>query len=326
MTVTARGAAPAAGWKQLPWHDWADTIATVHMWTQIVGKIRMAQVPPMNHWWHVPLYVSARGLTTNAMPIDDRVFEIELDFVDHRVTATDSRGQAFALDLRPMSVAAFCRALMDGLAGMDIVVPIRPVPNEVAVAIPFADDEVHASYDRDHVTALFEGLSRAQRVMATFRGRFVGKASPVHFFWGSFDLAASRFSGAPAPKHPGGVPNCPDWVMVEAYNQEESSAGWWPSNPDMGPVFYSYTYPQPEGLPKVSVLPHRASYDDTFGEFILREEDLAGLADPESTILEFLQNSYEAGANLAGWDRAALEADPPAGGRVRAPWSRRRTG
>lgn len=326
MTVTTRETAPVPGWQQLPWHDWADTIATVHMWTQIVGKIRMAQVPPMNHWWHVPLYVSARGLTTNAMPIGDRVFEIELDFVDHCLTAVDSHGRSFAIDLRPMSVAAFYRTLIGGLAGMDIVVPIRPIPNEVNVAIPFADDEVHASYDRDHVTAFFEGLTAAQRVLSQFRGRFVGKASPVHFFWGSFDLATSRFSGAPAPEHPGGVPNCPDWVMVEAYNQEESSAGWWPSNPELGPVFYSYTYPQPEGLPKVSVLPHRASYDDTFGEFILREEDLAGLTDPEATVLEFLQSSYEAGANLAGWDRAALEAQPPAGGRVRSPWSRRRTG
>jgi Family of unknown function (DUF5996) len=323
VTVTTRGASPARSWKQLPWHDWTDTIATIHMWTQIVGKIRMARTPPLNHWWHVPLYVSARGLTTSAIPLGDRAFEIAFDFVEHRLTVVDSRGQSFAIDLRPMSVATFYRTLMDGLAGMAIVVPIHAVPNEVKVAIPFAEDEQHASYDPDHVTAFFEGLTTAHDGLSQFRGRFVGKASPVHFFWGSFDLATSRFSGRPAPEHPGGVPNCPDWVMAEAYSREESSAGWWPSNPDLGPVYYSYTYPQPEGLPNASVLPHRASFDGTFGEFILREEDLVGLADPEATVLEFLQSSYEAGANLAGWNRAALEAEPPATGRVRGAWSRR---
>jgi len=323
MTLTAGESAPATAWPQLPWRDWTDTIATVHMWTQIVGKIRMAQTPPLNHWWHVPLYVSARGLTTSAMPFGDREFDIAFDFVEHRLTATDSRGKAFALDLRPMSVATFYRTLMNGLAGMDIVVPIHAVPNEVKVAIHFAEDEQHASYDRDHVAAFFEGLTAAHRVLSKFRGRFVGKASPVHFFWGSFALAASRFSGRAAPEHPGGVPNCPDWVMAEAYSREEISAGWWPSHPELGPLFYSYTYPQPEGLPKVSVLPHRATFDGTFGEFILRDDDLATAADPEQTTIEFLQTTYEAGANLAGWDRTWLEADPPPAGRARGAWSRR---
>jgi Family of unknown function (DUF5996) len=317
MAIETPEASTPTPWPQMPWREWGETIDTVHMWTQIVGKIRMALTPPLNQWWHVPLYVSPRGLRTSAMPYHDRELEIELDFVDHRLTAVDSAGRSFAIDLRPMSVATFYRRLMTELAGIDVEVRIRPVPNEVVVAIPFAEDEQHASYDRDHVAALFEGLTAAHRLLLKFRGRFVGKASPVHFFWGGFDLAASRFSGAPAPLHPGGIPNCPDWVMEEAYRNEESSAGWWPASPELGPVFYAYTYPEPKGIEQVRVLPHRANFDGTLGEFILRDGDLAGVADPEATILEFLQRTYEAGANLAGWDRASLEADYEADGRIR---------
>jgi hypothetical protein len=313
---------PTPPWPRTPWLEWADTIDTIHLWTQILGKIRMALTPPVSHWWHITLYVSARGLTTGPIPYQDREFEIELDFVDHRLTAADTTGRSFAMNLRPMSVAAFYRALMAGLRSMDVEVTIRPVPTEVAVAIPFEQDEIHASYDAGHARALFEGLTAAQRVLSGFRSRFVGKASPVHFFWGSFDLAVTRFSGAPAPLHPGGVANCPDWVMEEAYSREESSAGWWPTSREFGPAFYAYTYPEPAGFTAATIRPEQAEFDPQLGEFILRDDRIAGLADPDAAVMDFLQSTYETGADLAGWDRASLEADLPSEGPPRRPWSR----
>ncbi len=296
-----------------PWHDWADTIATVHMWTQIVGKIRMARTPVMNYWWHVPLYVTPRGLTTSAMPYDDRLFRIDFDFVDHRLAAEVSDGGSFAIDLRPMSVATFYRAVMDGLASLAIDVPIRTTPVEVEVAIPFEEDDEHASYDADHARAFFAGLTRAHRLLTGFRGGFIGKASPVHFFWGGFDLAVTRFCGRSAPLHPGGIPNCPDWVMHEAYSHEVSSAGWWPSSAELGPAFYSYRYPQPDGFAERRVSPYRATFDRDLGLFVLREADLQELDHPEAAVMDFFKSTYEAGADLAGWDRAALEASRPLG-------------
>ena len=306
--------------KLVPRRDRADTLATLHMWTQVVGKIRMAQMPAMNHWWHVPLYVSPRGLTTNSMPYGDRLFQIDFDFVDHRLAAEDSDGRTFAIDLEPMSVATFHRAVMDGLASLDIDVPIRTTPVEVEVAIPFEEDDEHASYDRDHARAFWVGLSAAHRSLTEFRSGFIGKASPVHFFWGGFDLAVTRFCGRTAPLHPGGIPNCPDWVMHEAYSHEVSSAGWWPSSPELGPTFYSYMYPQPNGFPRSRVTPDRARFDPDLGLFVLREADLQGLPKPKAVLQGFLQGTYEAGANLAGWDRPTLEARSPADRAERLPW------
>jgi hypothetical protein len=295
----------------MPWHDWADTLATFHMWTQVVGKIRMAQMPALNHWWHVPLYVSPRGLTTSAMPYGDRLFQLDFDLVDHRLVGEESDGRSFAIDLRPMSVATFYDAVMDGLASLGISVSIRTTPVEVAVAIPFEQDRVHASYDPDQVRAFWLGLSGAHRLLTQFRGGFIGKASPVHFFWGGFDLAVTRFCGRTAPLHPGGIPNCPDRVMHEAYSHEVSSAGWWPSSPELGPIFYSYMYPQPDAFPRSRVSPGRAAFDPELGLFVLREDDLQDLAEPDAAVLGFLQSTYEAGADLAGWDRATLEPIHP---------------
>ena len=290
-----------------PEHGWADTLTTVHMWTQIVGKIRMAATPPLNHWWHVPLYVTAHGLTTSPMPHGDRLFQIDFDFVDHRLVIEASDGRSFAIDLRPMSVAAFYRTLMRELQGIGIAVPIRTNPVEVVVAIPFDEDDEHASYEREHVAELWSGLRAAHRRLTAFRGGFIGKASPIHFFWGGFDLAVTRFSGRPAPLHPGSIPNCPDWVMYEAYSHEVSSAGWWPTSPEVGPAYYSYMYPQPAGFDRATVQPDPARYDTAYGEFVLREEDLRREADPERAVMSFLESTYDAGATLAAWDRGALE-------------------
>ena len=303
----ARGLRPISHRPTGPEHGSADTLTTVHMWTQIVGKIRMAATPPLNHWWHVPLYVTAHGLTTSPMPHGDRLFQIDFDFVDHRLVIEASDGRSIAIDLRPMSVAAFYRTLMRELEGIGIAVPIRTNPVEVVVAIPFDEDDEHASYEREHVAELWSGLRAAHRRLTAFRGGFIGKASPVHFFWGGFDLAVTRFSGRPAPLHPGSIPNCPDWVMYEAYSHEVSSAGWWPTSPEVGPAYYSYMYPQPAGFDRATVQPDPARYDTAYGEFVLREEDLRREADPERAVMSFLESTYDAGATLAAWDRGALE-------------------
>ncbi|HKB28187.1 MAG TPA: DUF5996 family protein [Candidatus Limnocylindrales bacterium] len=312
-----------ATWPVAPWHDWADTIATIHMWTQIVGKIRMAKAPPQNHWWHVSLAVTARGLTTGPMPHGDRLFEIAFDFVDHRLVVTESAGRRAEIELRPMSVAAFYGELNETLHRLDLDVSIWPYPVEVVDSIPFEQDEQHASYERGHVSAFWAGLREAHRMLSLFRGRFIGKMSPVHFFWGGFDLAVTRFSGRTAPLHHGGVPNCPDWVMHEAYSHEVSSAGWWPLSAELGPTYYSYMYPDPPGFDRATTRSVLTHFNAEFGEFILPETALAGLADPELEILAFLQSTYESGANRAGWDRAALETRDHAGGRARPSRGRR---
>jgi hypothetical protein len=276
------------------------------MWSQVVGKVRLALATPMAHWWHITLYVTARGLTTSPMPCGGRLVELEFDLIDHRLVLRASDGRSGAVELRPMSVAAFYAETMDLLRAADVNVRIWPVPVEVEAAIPFEQDIAPGGYDPAHAAAIHRALIDADRVLTTFRGRYLGKASPVHFFWGSFDLATSRFSGRPAPRHPGGVPNCPDYVMVEAYSHEVSSAGWWPGPDGRTPAFYSYIYPEPAGY-STARTPPMASYDRRFGEFVVADRDVAAADDPDATALEFLETTYAAGANLARWDRAALE-------------------
>jgi hypothetical protein len=308
-------------WPELPWTEWAPTIDTLHMWVQIVGKVRMALAPPLNHWWHVPLYVSSRGLTTSAIPHGHRYFQVDFDFVDHRLQVTDSSGDAFMMPLEPKSVARFFRELMDGLHGLGIDVRIYTKPVEVAEAIPFELDEQHASYDASQAQSFWRGLLQADRVMKSFQSGFVGKASPVQFFWGSFDLAASRYSGRAAPLHPGGAPNCPTWVMEEAYSREEHSVGWWPTSDPPGPVFYAYVYPEPDGFKAAPVGPAEAFFDTDFREFVLAYDAVRRAADPDAAAEAFFQTTYAAGAELAGWDRLTLEPGVRPGRPPRRPWS-----
>lgn len=308
-------------WPELPWTEWQPTISTVHMWTQVVGKVRMALAPPLNHWWHITLYVSSRGMTTSPIPYANREFQVDFDFVDHRLLVADTAGASFTMALEPKSVARFYREFMDGLHGLGIDVRIWTKPVEVAESIPFELDEKHASYDPEHAQLLWRGLLAADRVMNDFRTGFVGKNSPVHFFWGGFDLAGTRFSGRPAPPHPGGAPNCADWVMEEAYSREVCSAGWWPRSEAPGPSFYSYAYPQPDGYPSAPVGPAGAFYDSGLGEFILPYDEVRRAADPDAAVQDFLQSTYEAGANLGGWDRSALEPAARPDRPPRRPWS-----
>jgi len=286
-------------------------MSTLHMWVQIVGKVRMALAPPLNHWWHVPLYVTARGLTTSPIPYGLRLFQVDFDFLDHRLQVTDSDRGSLTMALEPMSVARFYRRFMDGLRGLGIDVRISARPVEVADAIPFDADERHASYDEEHAELFWRGLAQADRVMKAFQSSFVGKASPVQFFWGSFDLAASRYSGRLAPLHPGGAPHCATWVMEEAYSREEHSCGWWPSSEPPGPAFYAYMYPEPEGLRSARLRPAEASFDTALGEFMLPYDVVRHAPDPDAAAQAFFQSTYEAGADLGGWDRSMLEPRVP---------------
>jgi hypothetical protein len=298
-----------AGWPRLRVADWVETRDTLHMWTQIVGKVRLVHAPLVNHWWQVTLYGTARGLTTSAVPYRDGVFEIEFDFLEHRLHIRSSDGAERAVALEPKSVATFYAETMQALGELGIEAPIQARPNEVEPAIPFAEDHEHAAYDPHAAQLFWRQLVQADRVLGEFRASFVGKASPVHFFWGAMDLAATRFSGRPAPTHPGGAPNCADWVMEEAYSAELASAGFWPGGGDEG-AFYAYAYPEPEGYPDHRIGPSAAYYDRELGEFLLPYEAVAGAADPDGMVAEFLQTTYEAAAVLGGWDRAALEDDP----------------
>jgi len=294
------------GWPPLPVSAWEDTRDTLHMWTQIVGKIRLALMPMVNHWWQVSLYVNARGLTTSLMPYRDGGVEIAFDFVDHALDITTTDGGTKRLRLESRSVADFYGELFARLRELDVDVEIFARPVEVAVAIPFAEDEQHCSYDADRVVQFWRSLVSAQRVFTTFRAGFIGKVSPVHFFWGSFDLAVTRFSGRPAPLHPGGAPNCPPRVMELAYSEEVSSCGYWPGGADEG-AFYSYAYPEPPEFGKHSVVPPTAAYDENIAEFILAYRDVRTAEDPDATLLSFLETTYAAAADLAHWDRAHLE-------------------
>jgi len=295
-------------WPALPLEQWEDTFATLHMWSQIVGKTRLALVPMMNHWWNVTLYVTARGLTTGPMPSGERTFEVELDFLDHVLALRVSDGATRTLRLAARSVAEFYREYLAMLESLGLAVRIRPLPVEVVEAVPFPDDQKHAAYDADVAQRCFRVLAQADRVLKEFRGHFLGKCSPVHFFWGAFDLACTRFSGRPAPLHPGGVPNCPDYVQHEAYSHECISAGWWPGGgPLREAAFYAYAYPEPAGLPQASIRPAAAYYHGQMREFILPYEALRAAPDPDEMLLAFLETTYEAAADLAGWDRKALE-------------------
>jgi hypothetical protein len=321
MDGSRGGVDSAAAWPELPWRAWRPTIATLHMWTQIVGKVRMVLAPPLNHWWHVTLSVSPRGLTTSAIPFGHRRFQVDFDFLDHRLDVVDSDGRSFTMPLAAQSVARFYREFMAGLRGMGIEVRISTKPVEVVEAIPFEADETHASYDESHANLLWRGMLEADRVLRSFQSGFAGKQSPVQFFWGGFDLAVSRYSGRPAPLHSGGAPNCPAWVMEEAYSREEASVGWWPSSERLGPAFYAYTYPEPDGYQLARVGPPPATFDEQLGEFVLSYEAVRRAADPDATAEAFFETTYEAGARLAGWDRSILEPTVRPDRPAKRPWT-----
>jgi hypothetical protein len=294
----------------LEYDEWRDTQATLHRWTQIVGKIRLMQTPWVNHSWHVPLYLTARGLTTSPISYGSRLFSIEFDFVDHQLRIDTTDGRTETLRLAHRAVADFYQELFARLKALGLEISIRTTPNEIPDATPLDQDWKHATYDAEQATRFWHALAQSDRVFKVFRSRFVGKCSPVHFFWGSFDLAVTRFSGRRAPPHPGGVPNLPDWVAREAYSHEVSSCGFWPGGEVMPyPVFYAYAYPEPEGFKSASLRPAGARYDATLREFILPYEEVRRASSPDRTLLEFLQSSYEAAADLGGWDRSALERE-----------------
>jgi hypothetical protein len=293
-------------WPELTLTEWDGTRQTLHLWTQVVGKVRLALEPMVNHWWQVPLYVSARGLTTSLMHAGARGLEIEFDFIRHTLDLRTSDGQSRAVPLEPRSVASFYEETMAALDDLGVHVHVLARPVELPEAIPFARDTTHAAYDPAAAHRFWLALVQAHRVMTVFRGRFVGKASPVHFFWGADDLAASRFSGRRAPTHPGGVPNCADWVQQMAYSHEVSSCGFWPGGSTEG-SFYSYAYPEPGGFAEWHVAPDSAYYDKSLGEFILPYSVVRTADDPDGTLLAFFQSTYEAAADLAAWDRRALE-------------------
>ncbi|CAA9343630.1 MAG: Ava_C0101 and related proteins [uncultured Nocardioidaceae bacterium] len=299
------GAPHATGWPVLSGPGWQETRDTLHMWTQVVGKVRMAVEPPLNHWWHVPLYVSSRGLTTSLVHHPVTPFEITFDFRAHRLSVDLVDGQAMHVALFPRSVADFYAEVMAALGQLGLDVVINPRPVEVVEAIPFHEDTLHASYDADRAQAFWLALVQTQRVLRRFAAGFAGKNSPVHFFWGSFDLAQTRFSGRPAPRHPGGVPNCPDSVMEEAYSHEVSSCGYWPGGESEG-LFYAYAYPVPEGYRSRPVSPAAAGYDDALGEFVLPYADVRRSAAPDPDLLGFFQSAYDAAADLGGWDPALV--------------------
>jgi hypothetical protein len=297
-------------WPVLSYGQWRDTQATLHRWTQIVGKIRLAQTPWVNHSWHVPLYLTARGLTTTPIAYGSRIFEIEFDFIDHQLRIQTTEGRTETLRLAPRAVADFYRELFARLKSLGFEITIRAMPNEIPDAVPLDQDREHAAYDQEQVARFWQALTQADRVLKIFRSRFIGKCSPVHFFWGSFDLAVTRFSGRRAPPHPGGVPNLPDWVAREAYSHEVSSCGFWPGGDAMPyAVFYAYAYPEPEGFRSASLRPAGARYDSTLGEFLLPYDDVRQATSPDAALLEFLHSSYEAAADLGGWDRPALERE-----------------
>lgn len=296
----------STAWPALAVADWQDTRETLHMWTQIVGKVRLALEPMVNHWWQVPLYISARGLTTSLMYAGSRSLEIEFDFIEHALVMRTADGQFRRIALEPQSVAAFYRGTMAALDDLGVAVDILPRPVEIERVIPFAEDEEHASYDPIAVQRFWQTLLQTDRVMRMFRSRFIGKSSPVHFFWGGLDLAVSRFSGRPAPRHPGGIPNTPDRVPVLAYSHEVSSCGFWPGGSAEG-SYYAYGYPTPSGFGDWQVQPAAAYFDEGLGEFLLPYEAVRTTEDPDAALLAFFQSTYEAVAELGRWDRGALE-------------------
>lgn len=300
-------------WPVLPVDDWADTLATLHLWTQIIGKIRLAKSAWLNHSWGVPLYVTARGLGTTLVPYDAEGFELDFDFQHDRLDLTTTTGQRRSIDLPGLSVSDFYHSVLETMRDVGMPIGIHPVPSEIPDAIPFHDDHDHATYDGDHARALWKALVHSSRVLTEFRAGFLGKSSPVHFFWGSFDLAVTRFSGRTAPPHPGGIPNFPDDVAQEAYSHEVTSAGFWPGNADVPPIFYAYAYPTPEGFAGASIEPESAFWLEDLGEFALPYDAVRTASDPDATLMAFLESSHAAAADLAGWDRESLEHDHPHG-------------
>jgi len=294
-------------WPELRLDDWKDTYATLHMWMQIVGKIRLALTPKTNHWWNVPLYVSARGLRTSIIPYENRHFEMEFDFLEHKLFIRTADGRTNSVALAPRSVADFYAELMATLRSLDIHVHIWKTPVEVADSIPFDQDKVHASYDAEYAHRFWQILLSADEVFKVFRSRFVGKSSPVHFFWGSFDLAVTRFSGRRAPEREGADPVLRK-IMQEAYSHEVISAGWWPGGATLAaPAFYCYASPSPAGFEKQAVRPAKAYYDSALGEYLLMYDDVRLAGSPKAALLDFLQSTYEAGATTGNWDRKELE-------------------
>jgi hypothetical protein len=294
-------------WPQLSYADWAETYATLHRWTQIVGKVRLALSPPLNHWWQSTLYITPRGLTTSAIPYQTRNFHINFDFLAHQLQMETSDGMMQRIALEPQSVAEFYQQVMCCLRDMGIEVRIWTMPQEIADPIPFEQDHHHAAYDADAAQRFWRILVQADRIMTSFRSRFIGKSSPVHFFWGSFDLAVTRFSGRPAPEHPGGVPNLADWVTREAYSHEVSSCGFWPGSASTEPLFYAYAYPAPDGFADYSVQPDAAYYSTQIQEFVLPYDAVRLANNPNAVLLDFFQSTYEAAANLGQWARSGLE-------------------
>lgn len=311
MADPVRDTLTNAIWPSLPLAAWQDTYETLHLWTQIVGKIRMALAPKINHWWHSTLYVTPRGLTTSTIPYGTRTFEIQFDFLDRHLHIETSDGITRRIALVPRSVADFYQDVMGTLQAIGIEVRIWTMPQEVQEPIPFEQDNEHAAYDPEYAERFWRILGQTDRVMKVFRSRFIGKCSPVHFFWGSCDLAVTRFSGRPAPQHPGGIPNMADWVTREAYSHEVSSCGFWPGGGTVvEPVFYAYAYPAPEGFKDYPIQPKEAFYSLEMQEFILPYEAVRQADNPDELLLSFLQTTYDAAANLGNWDRAALEYAP----------------
>jgi Family of unknown function (DUF5996) len=305
-------------WPALPYGEWADTCETLHLWCQIVGKVRLAQTPWLNHSWQTPLYVTPRGLATGSIPYGARAIDIEFDFAD-QLLRIRTDGPTAELPLHAMPVSDFYAQVMATLEALGTPVAIHPVPNEMAEAIRFAQDRSPRAYDPVYVRRFWRVLLQVDRVLKTFRTAFIGKASPVHFFWGSFDMAVTRFSGRRAPPHPGGVPNLPDAVAREAYSHEVSSAGFWPGGPgaDADAAFYSYAYPEPPGFRERAVAPEAARFDAGLGEFILPYEAVRTAPDPDAVLMAFLSSTYAAAADAAKWDRRALECELGRPGRPR---------
>jgi hypothetical protein len=298
-------------WPALPLEAWADSCATLHMWTQIVGKIRLRESAPINHGWHSTLHVTSRGLTTTPIPHGLRTFQIDFDFIDHELVVNVSDGTTARVALEPQTVAMFYRRVMGALRGLDLDVKIHHRPNEVPDPIPFERDEVHRAYDAAAVNRFWRVLVQSDRVFKRFRSGFIGKCSPVHLFWGALDLAVTRFSGRTAPRHPGGIPNLPDRVTREAYSHEVSSCGFWAGGGAVAyPAYYAYAYPEPAGFAGVRVRPEQAFYSTDLREFVLPYDAVRTSNDPDRTLLEFLESTYVAAADLATWDRAALESSP----------------
>ncbi len=308
MAAPVHGTPTDTTWPSLPLAAWQDTYETLRLWTQIVGKIRMALAPKLNHWWHSTLYVTPRGLTTSSIPYGTRTFEISFDFLEHHLQIDTSDGTTKRIALVPRSVADFYQEIMSSLSASGIEVHIWTMPQEVADPIPFDQDRKHTAYDPEYAQRFWQILVQANRVLTAFRSRFIGKCSPVHFFWGSCDLAVTRFSGRPAPEHPGGIPGMADWVTREAYSHEVSSCGFWPGGGSVEePIFYAYAYPAPERFRDYPIQPKEGFYSSDMQEFILPYEAVRQADDPDAVILAFLQSTYEAAANLGNWDRAALE-------------------